>query len=809
MNKKTKILLISSLLPSSVVALPLMSLSCGNDAEVNQEAVDELQSQLQLISNESNNLLNTAPEIKFQEQNVLENISKLSLATKSSLAFLIEKVKHDKKLTKSTYESWVKQQNKIKENILEIKKVIKDRLFFIDEFYIKNQMYWEVISDTFKTSIDQNTFVQKFDDYNKLNLTSFLKKENWSADELSKIQAKFKLFDDIYQLTIIKVTEPSKKLVNDYIETEFWKQTVVTEKTHISESLLKLANEIFISSKEKLTNNFFENHLIYIHIKENLELLEKLIKAEIDSKDKSLKEKYEAVKSSVETKYQVELTSELSNKLQNGTDEEKKAVYANLINSIIQKITDEQINQTANVLKVLFSGKPENVNPIYPNLLQNYKDLIAKKNDSKNKVYIDYVEAAITKAKKSIEQERKSIKDALEVKLEMSNFYLLVKNFDWLHSFETLRDLTNELNSKLDKAEENEEIEKLDLKIEENLKKASELLSSPLSKTEELNKQIADLKKIQDNIKIKNFINTYEISYALSRAKELAIYEVEEKLESYGEKLISASNNPIEMKDAFKILLDSQKKTISTLFDQFTKAIIKLEFSSSDSKIMEDALFGFVELINTMTTVILEGAFELKDDASEGFDFLSKAINRKIKVIANSLSDLITKFGPVVEKTYSILFGSLRNNEVMKNAVSKECLEEFIEWNTQYYIDKVYGNPNKTPPVESIIPKVKAELEKITSIDISDPEKLMKNELAPVMLIWKQLIDEQDDHNDKHWEKWYPNEEDHKRIRHLYHLETTKKGNAFQEAIWSLGAPIIDLGTGYKTFYNVAVKLLK
>ncbi|WP_200868527.1 hypothetical protein, partial [Metamycoplasma hyosynoviae] len=150
-----------------------MSLSCGNDAEVNQEAVDELQTQLQLISNESNNLLNTAPEIKFQEQNVLENISKLSSATKSSLASLIEKVKHDKKLTKLTYENWVKQQNKIKENILEIKKVIKDRLFFIDEFYIKNQMYWEVISDTFKTLIDQNAFVQKFDDYNKLNLTSF------------------------------------------------------------------------------------------------------------------------------------------------------------------------------------------------------------------------------------------------------------------------------------------------------------------------------------------------------------------------------------------------------------------------------------------------------------------------------------------------------------------------------------------------------------------------------------------------------------------------------------------------------------
>ncbi|MDD7895121.1 hypothetical protein, partial [Metamycoplasma hyosynoviae] len=174
-----------------------------------------------------------------------------------------------------------------------------------------------------------------------------------------------------------------------------------------------------------------------------------------------------------------------------------------------------------------------------------------------------------------------------------------------------------------------------------------------------------------------------------------------------------------------------------------------------------------------------------------------------------TLSDLIDKFAPVVEKTYSALFYSILENEVLIKNINKECLVEFAQWNIDYYVDKIYGNDKKNPPVKSVIPQVKEALEKIQSLDISDPKKMLENELAPVLIIWNNLIKEQDREGFKIFEKYYDHTTADKLFKDYYGPENQKKVKLFQDAIWSLGAPIIDLGTGYKTFYNVAVKLLK
>ncbi|KDE45131.1 hypothetical protein [Metamycoplasma hyosynoviae] len=810
MNKKTKVLLLSSLSTVGILPLPLLAARCG-EGEVKKELVDQLQTEIQLLSNLNNNLLNVAPQIKFHEQSDSDSISKLANNTKSEIESLRSKIQHDKKLKKVTYNTWKKEVQQVRSNINLIKKTIKDRLFFFDEFYIKNKVYWETITTTFKDNIEQTKFEQKYSEYNKV-LVTFLDNENWNDDELNKIQSKFKLFDDIYQLTIAKVIEPSKQIVNNYMNDTFWKDTVKQEKDSISQKLLDTASAVFENSKDKASDYFFGNYFIFKHIDENLKFIKELLEAEIAEKSKPISEKYEAVKTKATAKLGNTILSEDDEKKlkeSSTTEEEKKNLYQKFINEVIKKLTEKELAETSGVLKTLFSDNPDPAENVFKGLPQNYKDLVNKKNSSKNSIYVDYVDNAINKAKKAIEVPGTTLEYAFKVKLEIIDFYLLIKNLGWLNSYDALKTITNELKVKLAGAEDDEDIEKLNLKIKDNLQKAEELLNSPLSGNEALDEQRKVLENIKNHQKIKNFINANEIRFALKQAEEKAVHNVETRLDSYGNQLVAQSTSPNEMHNAFQTLLESQKKTIRSLFTQFTNAIIGLQLKSEDSKVMEEALLGFTELINTMTTVILEGAFELKDDTSSGFDFLSKAIQRKIKKITAALSDLIDKFAPVVEKTYSALFYSILENEVLIKNIKKECLVEFAQWNIDYYVDKIYGNDKKNPPVKSVIPQVKEALEKIQSLDISDPKKMLENELAPVLIIWNNLVKEQDREGFKIFEKYYDHTTADKLFKEYYVPENQKKVKLFQDAIWSLGAPIIDLGTGYKTFYNVSVKLLK
>ncbi|MDD1374575.1 hypothetical protein PT313_03180 [Metamycoplasma hyosynoviae] len=810
MNKKTKVLLLSSLSTVGILPLPLLAARCG-EGEVKKELVDQLQTEIQLLSNLNNNLLNVAPQIKFHEQSDSDSISKLANNTKSEIESLRSKIQHDKKLKKVTYNTWKKEVQQVRSNINLIKKTIKDRLFFFDEFYIKNKVYWETITTTFKDNIEQTKFEQKYSEYNKV-LVAFLDNENWNDDELNKIQSKFKLFDDIYQLTIAKVIEPSKQIVNNYMNDTFWKDTVKQEKDSISQKLLDTASAVFENSKDKTSDYFFGNYFIFKHIDENLKFIKELLEAEIAEKSKPISEKYEAVKTKATAKLGNTILSEDDEKKlkeSSTTEEEKKNLYQKFINEVIKKLTEKELAETSGVLKTLFSDNPDPTENVFKGLPQNYKDLVNKKNSSKNSIYVDYVDNAINKAKKAIEVPGTTLEYAFKVKLEIIDFYLLIKNLGWLNSYDALKTITNELKVKLAGAEDDEDIEKLNLKIKDNLQKAEDLLNSPLSGNEALDEQRKVLENIKNHQKIKNFINANEIRFALKQAEEKAVHNVETRLDSYGNQLVAQSTSPNEMHNAFQTLLESQKKTIRSLFTQFTNAIIGLQLKSEDSKVMEEALLGFTELINTMTTVILEGAFELKDDTSSGFDFLSKAIQRKIKKITAALSDLIDKFAPVVEKTYSALFYSILENEVLIKNIKKECLVEFAQWNIDYYVDKIYGNDKKNPPVKSVIPQVKEALEKIQSLDISDPKKMLENELAPVLIIWNNLVKEQDREGFKIFEKYYDHTTADKLFKEYYVPENQKKVKLFSDAIWSLGAPIIDLGTGYKTFYNVSVKLLK
>ncbi|ASI54039.1 hypothetical protein MHSN_02525 [Metamycoplasma hyosynoviae] len=810
MNKKTKVLLLSSLSTVGISPLPLLTARCG-EGEVKKDQVDELQTEIQLLSNLNNSLLNVAPQIKFHEQSDNDTISKIANETKSKISSLKSNIKHDRKLKKVTYNVWKKEVQQIKSNIDLIKKTIRDRLFFLDEFYIKNKVYWETITTTFKDHIDQTRFEQKYAEYNK-TLVSFLDNENWKDNELDKIQSKFKLFDDIYQLTIAKIIEPSRQIVNNYMNDAFWKETIKQEKENVSQQLLDTASAVFENSKEKLTDYFFGNYFIFKHIDENLKFIKSLLEVEIASKSKSISEKYDAVKAKANAELGNSILSvEDETKLKNSStpEEETKNLYKKFVNEIVKKLTEKEIAKTAGVLKTLFSNNPDPAESVFPGLPQNYKDLVNKKNASKNNIYVDYVDTAISKAKKAITEPGNTLDYAFKIKLQIIDFYLLIKNLSWLRSYDALKIITDQLKVKLAGAEDDEEIEALKLNIKENLQKAEDLLNSPLSGSDKLDEQRKILDNIKNHQKIKNFINANEIRFALKQAEEKAVRDVEARLDSYGSKLVAQSNNPTEMQNAFQTLLDSQKKTIRSLFTQFTNAIIGLQFKSEDAKITEEALLGFTELINVMTIVILEGAFELKDDTSEGFDFLSKAIERKIKEITGVLVDLIDKFAPVIEKTYSALFYSILENEVLIKNIKKECLLEFAQWNIDYWVDKIYGNSKKNPPIESVIPKVKDELNKITKLDISDPKKMLENELAPVLIIWYNLINEQDREGFKIFEKHYSKVEAKKLFDQYYVPENQKKVKLFQDAIWSLGAPIIDLGTGYKTFYNIAVKLLK
>ncbi len=408
---------------------------------------------------------------------------------------------------------------------------------------------------------------------------------------------------------------------------EFFVEEIFKEKVNDAVFLLR-DFEGFENQKNKLVE---EQKILVSEIKENTITKEKL-KSNLDSNNKKLKEKIEALEKLVEecpgdrnkilemqievSKYEERLNKykELKNNLKNSIDkknnfEEKLKVFSreklsleNDFNELKDYVKKAEVEELAYRLREdLIQGEPcpvcggthhqlENVEKVNLELSKEKRDLLESKEKNLRNLTIEF-----SKVENSLENENKNIETfnfELEKLGEFSeeNLSFLKENFNKLKE-----NLKNYEENKIDLEKEIEELKEAKHKLEQELNGCEVVLGQKIVRKAELEKKLEELNEELDNNKnsldkIKRELNISDIKVESEKITK------KEKEREILRKSIDKSRSELDKISSIK---EALRKEIDKLNDDYRKEQTALETKrevyKEKSRMIRDYLKGIVD----------------------------------------------------------------------------------------------------------------------------------------------------------------------------------------------------------------------